>query len=110
MLKLIAGQQLKEFEAYRRGTAIDGDGRTARLPDAPLGKLRAAIAEIDTGTDVRARQLCHPATHRLIIRGTTHIREGDILMRGDDRYHVLQKRDPGLMGVYTVLLCERRQA
>ena len=69
MLKFIAGQQLKEFEAYRRGTEVGGDGRTARLSGASLGKLRAATAEIDPSTDERARQLTHPATHRIIIRG-----------------------------------------
>ena len=30
-------------------------------------------------------------------------------MRGDECYYVLQKRDPGLMGPYTVLICERRR-
>lgn len=109
MLKFTAGQQIKEFSICRARAYIDADGRPRRA-DSASGTLRAAVAGIDPATEERARQLGHTATHKLIARGRADVREGDILRRGDESYYVWAVRDPALMGMYTVLLCERRRA
>ena len=108
MIKFAAGQELGEFTIYPRGAALDEAGRVRRSREQARGVLRADVAEIKPREALRARGMEHPATHRLIARGRAELRPGDVLVRAGESYTVQSVRDPGMLGLYTVALCERR--
>lgn len=108
MIKFVAGQELKEFKVCPRTAALDAGGRVRYGPGEARGTLRAAAAAISPREAERAQGAEHPATHRLIARGHVELKPGDVLMRAGESYYVLEVKDPGLMGLYTMALCERR--
>ena len=109
MLKVTPGTLLKEFTLYPRADIRRADGRPGRTRGKTgTTTLRAVVSEIQPKTDIRARQYDYPATHRLIVRGRTGVREGDVLMRGGESYYVWAVHDMGLMGIYTEIICQRR--
>lgn len=108
MLKVTPASILKEFTICPRAVSVRADGRPRRTREKTSRTLRAAICDIRMQTDVRARQYGFAATHRLIVRGRTDVREGDVLMREGLSYYVWAVHDMGLMGMYTEILCQRR--
>lgn len=106
MIKL-TGAPWHEFEILRTTAVPDASGRISRHERA-TGRLKAMAAGIEPQAHERAGGTEHPMVHRLVARGTPDLRAGDILRREGERYYVNGVRDAGLMGLFTVALCERR--
>ena len=108
MVTYSAGRMAQEFEVYARAGALDAGGRVEYAQGELKGRVRALVSAIDPREQLYGRQLEHPATHRLIVRGRADIAPGDVLARAGERYFVSAVRDVGLLGLFTVLTCVRR--
>lgn len=106
MIKL-TGAPWHEFEILRTTAVLDASGRINRQERA-TGRLTAIAAGIEPQAHERAGGTEHPMVHRLVARGTPDLRAGDILRREGERCYVHGVRDVGMMGLFTVVLCERR--
>lgn len=109
MVSYKAGRMLNRFDVYSRVGALDASGRVGYSRGALKGRIRAFASAIDPNEQLTGHQLEHPATHRLIVRGKADIVPGDVLERDGERYFVSAVRDVGLMGLFTVLICVRRE-
>lgn len=104
-----AGRMARSYEVYSRAGALGADGSVGYARGALKGSVRAIASAIDPDERLVGCQLEHPATHRLIVRGRAPVAPGDTLERDGERYFVSAVRDPGLMGLMTVILCARRE-
>lgn len=107
MLKFVPGSELITFVVRPREAQVTDGGRVLyRTGEGSV--VKAAVSRIEPAEQLSYGQTEHPATHRLVIRGRAALEPGDVLEHGEVRYFVRHVRDAGMLGMFTVALCERR--
>lgn len=107
------GQQLKRYAIYRKKAITDEKGRVSYIPihenDDPIGYLVGSLS-LSTQEEIKYwKQLGHPVTHKIVVRGKTNALAGDILMRNHEKYYVRGIRDLAETGIFTSIFCGNRE-
>lgn len=100
------------FEVFRSQSTISCSGRV--LQDTPKfqGEIRGILAKSRSTENVRWKQLSHPVSHVIIVRGIPSIpvMVGDILRwQGRDFLVNAVPYDIGGIGHWTELYCDERR-
>lgn len=109
MLKFTAGDQFRTFNVYGRKVSVDASGHTLYSKGELQGTVKAAAYALKPEAAKRGRQLEHTTAYSLIVRGRCGLKPGDILERDDMHLYVRWVRDVGLMGMYSVIMCDLRK-
>lgn len=108
-LFFIPGQQLKEFEVFRRKPNTDSKGRVSYSSGMEkIEELQGSISSTGQKTANRWKQTEHSVTHTVIVRGACQAKEEDILVLGNERYYIQGKNDPSGLGFFQILYCEKK--
>ena len=112
---LLPGQELREFEVSEMETQGTERGREGLAGGyRKIGEIRAVLARARAEEVQRWRQLNHPITHRLIMRGAPpfEILSGYRLHQKDteqDFYVTNLPYDPGGLGHFTIIYLNDRR-
>lgn len=108
-LFFMPGQQLKDFEIFRRKSGTDSKGRVSYSGGIEkVGELQGSISSAGQKTVNRWKQTEHLVTHTIIVRGTCEAQEEDILLLNNEKYYIQGKDDPAGLGYFQILYCEKR--
>lgn len=104
------GQQIKEFEIYRRKSNTDKKGRVSYSSGMEkIGKLQGSISSVGQKAINRWKQTEHPVTHTVAVRGACEAQAEDILILDGEKYYIQGKDDPAGLGFFQILYCEKKQ-
>lgn len=103
------GQQLKRYTIYRRSAARDEKGKiSAAVEPEAVGSLTGSLTRVSQQEAERWKQQNHLVTHKIVVYGDTAAETGDVLKRGNEKYHVHGKENRALLGRFFTLFCEHR--
>lgn len=112
MIVLRPGQQLKIFSVYRKKPQIDNRGRVTYSKNENLeyiAEIKGSISAISQKEQYKWKQIEHTASHVVVVRGKTPIRQEDILIQYEQRYDVESVEEPGEIGIFTIIYCKKRK-
>lgn len=108
-LFFMPGQQIKEFEIYRRKSSTDNKGRVSYSGGMEkIGELQGSISSAGQKTVNRWKQTEHTVTHTVIVRGTCEAQPEDILAFNHEKYYIQGKTNPAGLGFFEILYCEKK--
>lgn len=103
------GQQLKEYEIFRKSPKTDEKGKTSySVEPVAIGSLRGSLTAIKQSEVERWKQQGHNVTHKIVVHGRTIVRAEDVLQRGSRKYYVHAQEDRASLGMFTTVYCEYR--
>jgi hypothetical protein len=106
------GQELREFTVHRPETRETEAGRAGIVNQyVEIGTIRAVLAQAKPEEVQRWRQLNHPVSHKIIMRGKPPlgIKPGYIFERAGQRFYVQAlPNDIGDLGHWTIFFCNER--
>lgn len=109
---MTTGSPVVLFSVYRGGSQITLSGRVLQGEAEFLGEMQGILARSRGTEKERWRQLSHPISHLIIVRGVPniHLRVGDVL-RHQGRDFILNAipYDVGGLGHWTELYCDERR-
>jgi hypothetical protein len=108
---LLPGQEQREFTVLRPEPRENERGQVLNNGFAPVGTIRAILAQAKPEEIERWKQLNHPVTHKIIMqhRPPFDIRPGDIFERAGRRFNMQTlPYDPGDIGHWTIFYCDER--
>ena len=111
MILFRPGQQLKLFSVYRKKAETDNRGRVIYSKNENsefLGEIKGSLSAISQKEKYKWKQIEHPATHTIVVRGKTEIQPEDILVYEGQRYDIERVEEPGETGIFTILYCNKR--
>ncbi len=111
MILFRPGQQLKSFLVYRKKAETDSRGRVIYSKNENsefLGEIKGSLSAISQKEKYQWKQIEHPTTHTIVVRGKTPIQPEDILLQQGKRYDVQRVEEPGEIGIFTILYCNKR--
>lgn len=103
------GNDLKHFEAYRKGSHQDTKGAiTNAAGPTKLGEFDAVIATADPTEIERWLQNKHPISHTVVLQGVSQATGGDYLSFGGRKFYIQGKDNPGELGFWTIFYCNEQ--
>ena len=108
MIKLRPGQQIKIFQIVRTSTGVDSKGKATYSDNAVIGELRGTLSNASQQEQSRWKQMEHPISHTIVVRGRTLAQAEDVLTISGRRFYVQGVNDPNEMGIFTILYCDER--
>ncbi len=104
------GQELKCFRLCRVGAVISSQGRVLQNQMEEVGHISGVLAVAKSEEISRWRQLTHPVSHKVIVKGSLpDIRVGDVLKLGSRELIItMVPYDVGGLGHYNILYCTER--
>ncbi len=111
MIMFRPGQQLKAFSIYRKKVEIDERGRATYSKNENLeyiGEIKGSLSAISQKEKYKWKQIEHPASHTIVVRGKTEIQPEDILVHNGQRYDVESVEEPGEVAIFTIIYCTKR--
>ncbi len=111
MIMFRPGQQLKAFSIYRKKVEVDERGRVTYSKNENLeyiGEIKGSLSAISQKEKYKWKQIEHPASHIIVVRGKTEIQPEDILVYEGQRYDIERVEEPGETGIFTILYCNKR--
>ena len=112
MILFRPGQQLKLFSVYRKKVEIDSRGRVTYSKNENLEfleEIKGSLSTISQKERYKWKQIEHTATHTIVIRGKTQVQPEDVLIYEGQRYEVQSVEEPGNIGIFTILYCNKRK-
>ncbi len=73
-----------------------------------LGEIKGSLSSISQKEKYQRKQIEHPATHTIVVKGKTQAQPEDILLYHHQRYDVQRVEEPGEIRVFTILYCNKR--
>ena len=110
MILFKPGQQLKAFSVYRKKAQTDERGRVIYDNEnlEYITEIKGSLSAISQKEKYQWKQIEHPATHTIVVRGKTEIQPEDILVYEGQRYDIERVEEPGETGIFTILYCNKR--
>ncbi len=109
---LATGKALQTFALYRCAPQKTTGGRVVQGERELLGEIKAVLSQSRATEKERWKQLAHPVSHVLIVRGTPPITVeiGDILACHGREFIVnAVPYDVGNLGHFTQIYCDERR-
>lgn len=102
------GQQIKQFNVYRKVSIKDDKGRVSFSHDAiPIDTIFGSISKANQKELDRWKQVEHPISHTIVVEGTSIVEAEDILEIRGDRYYVQGKDNPGGIDAFEIIYCDQ---
>lgn len=111
MILFRPGQQLKLFSVYRKRVEIDERGRVIYSKNEALEfleEIKGSLSAISQKEKYKWKQMEHSISHTIVVRGKTQAQAEDILIQQGKRYDVQRVEEPGEIGIFTILYCNKR--
>lgn len=108
MIKFRPGSQIKTFSIIRKKTGVDSKGKATYSDNAVVGELRGTLSNASQQEQSRWKQMEHPISHTIVVKGRTEAKAEDVLTISGRRFYVQGKNDPSEMGIFTILYCDER--
>ena len=105
------GQEMRNFTILHPEMIENSIGREIINQYQEIGKIRAILAAARSEEVERWRQLNHPISHKIIMKGkpSFDIRAGDIFEYGGRRFYATAlPYEPGNIGHWTIFYCNER--
>lgn len=109
---LATGKGVMIFQVLRRSPQKSSGGRVLLGEMEALGEIRGSLAKSRGSEKERWKQLSHPVSHVVILRGVPEIslRVGDVLRLGEREFLLnALPYDVGDLGHWTQLYCDERR-
>lgn len=108
MIRFRPGQQIKTFQIVRKATGVDSKGKATYSDNEIAGELMGTLSNASQQEQNRWKQMDHPISHTVVVRGRTIAQAEDVLTINGRRFYVQGKNDPSEMGIFTILYCDER--
>ena len=111
MILFRPGQQLKAFSVYRKKVQTDERGRVIYHNEnlEYITEIKGSLSAISQKEKYKWKQIEHPATHTIVVRGRITVQPEDILVHNGQRYDVESVEEPAEVGIFTILYCKKRE-
>ncbi|MBC3798032.1 hypothetical protein [Acetobacterium tundrae] len=103
---LVPGEQIMSFTVKRKDSTAT-NGRVV-YDAVKIGSIEGTISEASQKEKYEWKQMDHPITNTIVVRGTCNVIAEDILVDEQyQNYHVQGATDPSALGFFTIIYCKR---